>query len=110
METQERNTKQRILKIEDKLQKVREESKIMELTNQIVSSNGTTQIDHLMTITSMSASSPMDNNLNGSFGIPRSPSCSQLLSLNDDEIMTLLDDTSFDINVQDPNHPRHNNL
>ncbi|KAG5627372.1 hypothetical protein H5410_012590 [Solanum commersonii] len=32
---QERNTNQRISKIEDKLQKVREENKIMELTNQM---------------------------------------------------------------------------
>ncbi|KAK6803510.1 hypothetical protein RDI58_001294 [Solanum bulbocastanum] len=67
------------------------------------------QIDPLMNISSMSASVPMDNNVDGSLGIPRSPSFSELLTLNDDEIMTLLDDTSFDINVQDPNH-HHNNL
>ncbi|KAK6804128.1 hypothetical protein RDI58_001912 [Solanum bulbocastanum] len=35
METQERNTKQRISKIEDKLWKVKEQNKIMELTNQM---------------------------------------------------------------------------
>uniref|UniRef100_M1DNB3 Uncharacterized protein n=1 Tax=Solanum tuberosum TaxID=4113 RepID=M1DNB3_SOLTU len=68
------------------------------------------QIDPLMNIPSMSASVPMDNNVDGSLGIPRSPSFSELLSLNDDEIMTLLDDTSFDINVQDSNHHHHNNL
>ncbi|KAG5617593.1 hypothetical protein H5410_017417, partial [Solanum commersonii] len=56
------------------------------------------QIDSLMNIPSMSASMPMDNNVDGSLGIPQSPSFSELLSLNDDEIMTLLDDTSFDIN------------
>ncbi|XP_049389472.1 agamous-like MADS-box protein AGL90 [Solanum stenotomum] len=67
------------------------------------------QIDTLMNIPSMSASAPMDNNVDGSLGIPQSPSFSDLLSLNDDEIMTLLDDTSFDINVQDPNH-HHNNI
>ncbi|XP_049364325.1 agamous-like MADS-box protein AGL80 [Solanum verrucosum] len=68
------------------------------------------QIDPLMNIPSMSASVPMDNNVDGSLGIPRSPSFSELLSLNDDEIMTLLDDTSFNINVQDPNHHHNNNL
>uniref|UniRef100_M1D8Q9 Uncharacterized protein n=1 Tax=Solanum tuberosum TaxID=4113 RepID=M1D8Q9_SOLTU len=68
------------------------------------------QIDPLMNIPSMSASVPMDNNVDGSLGIPRSPSFSKLLSLNDDEIMTLLDDTSFDIDVQDPNHHHYNNL
>ncbi|KAG5627369.1 hypothetical protein H5410_012587 [Solanum commersonii] len=59
---------------------------------------------------SQSALVPMEYNVNGSFGIPQSPSFSELLSLNDDEIMTLLDDTSFDINVPDPNHHHHNNL
>ncbi|KAK4737577.1 hypothetical protein R3W88_001274 [Solanum pinnatisectum] len=68
------------------------------------------QIDPLMNIPSMSASVPMDNNIDGSLGIPRSPSFSELLTLNHDEIMTLLDDTSFDINVQYPNHHHHNNL
>ncbi|XP_049364290.1 agamous-like MADS-box protein AGL90 [Solanum verrucosum] len=68
------------------------------------------QIDSLMNIPSISASVPMDNNVDGSLGIPQSPSFSELLSLNDDEMMTLLDDTSFDINVQDPNHHQHNNL
>jgi len=67
------------------------------------------QIDPSTNILSMSASAPIENNVNGSFGIPQSPSFSKLLSLNDDEIMTLLDDTSFDIHVQDPNH-HHNNL
>ncbi|KAG5632548.1 hypothetical protein H5410_004265 [Solanum commersonii] len=64
----------------------------------------------LMNIPSISASVPMDNNVDGSLGIPQSPSFSELLSLNDDEIMTLLDDTSFNINVQDPNHHHRNNL
>ncbi|KAG5632545.1 hypothetical protein H5410_004262 [Solanum commersonii] len=68
------------------------------------------QTDPSMNIPSMSASVPMDNNVDGLLGIPQSPSFSELLSLNDDEIMTLLDDTSFDINVQDPNHHHHNNL
>uniref|UniRef100_M1E0T7 Uncharacterized protein n=1 Tax=Solanum tuberosum TaxID=4113 RepID=M1E0T7_SOLTU len=67
------------------------------------------QIDPSMNIPSISASMPMENNFNGTFGIPHSPSFSELLSLNDDELMTLLDDTSFDIHVQDPNH-HHNNL
>ncbi|KAK4738310.1 hypothetical protein R3W88_002007 [Solanum pinnatisectum] len=66
------------------------------------------QIDPSTNILSMSAPVPMENNVNGSFGIPRSSSFSELLSLNDDEIMTLLDDTSFDIHVQDPNHHHHN--
>ncbi|KAG5632550.1 hypothetical protein H5410_004267 [Solanum commersonii] len=68
------------------------------------------QIVPLINILSMSASVPMANNVDGSLGIPQSPSFSELLTLNDDEIMTLLDDTSFDINVQDPNHHHHNNL
>ncbi|KAG5627370.1 hypothetical protein H5410_012588, partial [Solanum commersonii] len=69
----------------------------------------TPQIDPLIDIPSMGASVPMDNNVNGLFGIPRSPSFSEFLSVNDDEMMTLLDDTSFNIHVQDPNH-HHNNL
>ncbi|XP_049400069.1 agamous-like MADS-box protein AGL80 [Solanum stenotomum] len=68
------------------------------------------QTNPLTNILSMSASVPMEKNVNGSFDIPRSPSFSELLSLNDDEIMTLLDDTSFDIHVQDPNHHHNNNL
>ncbi|WMV09728.1 hypothetical protein MTR67_003113 [Solanum verrucosum] len=68
------------------------------------------QIDPLMNIPSISASVPMDNTVDGSLGIPQSPSFSELLSLNDDEMMTLIDDTSFNINVQDPNHHHHNNL
>ncbi|KAG5632551.1 hypothetical protein H5410_004268 [Solanum commersonii] len=56
------------------------------------------QIDPSMNIPSMSASVPMENNVNSLFGFPWSPSFSELISLNDDEIMTLLDDTSFDIN------------
>ncbi|KAG5572884.1 hypothetical protein H5410_062650 [Solanum commersonii] len=56
------------------------------------------QIDPSTNIPSMSALVPMENNVNSSFGIPWSPSFSELMSLNDDEIMTLLDDTSFDIN------------
>ncbi|KAG5627373.1 hypothetical protein H5410_012591 [Solanum commersonii] len=68
------------------------------------------QINPLTNILSMSASVPMENNVNRSFDIPRSPSFSELLSLNDDKIMTLFDDTSFDIHVQDPNHHHHNNL
>lgn len=63
------------------------------------------QVDHSMNVPSMSASFPMDNNVNDSFEISRSPLFSQLLNLNDDEIMTLLDETSFDIIVQDSNHP-----
>ncbi|KAG5617592.1 hypothetical protein H5410_017416 [Solanum commersonii] len=55
------------------------------------------QTDPLMNILSMSALVPMDNNVDGSLGIPQCPSFSELLSLNDDEIMTLLNDTSFDI-------------
>ncbi|KAG5568447.1 hypothetical protein H5410_064541 [Solanum commersonii] len=69
----------------------------------------TPQINPLIDIPSMGASVPMDNNVNGLFDISQSPSFSELLSLNDDEIMTLLDDTSFDIHGQDPNH-HHNNL
>ncbi|WMV10899.1 hypothetical protein MTR67_004284 [Solanum verrucosum] len=59
----------------------------------------TPQIDPLIDILFIGASVPMDNNVNVLFGIPRSPSFSELLSLNDDEIMPLLDDTSFDIHV-----------
>ncbi|XP_049390437.1 agamous-like MADS-box protein AGL80 [Solanum stenotomum] len=54
------------------------------------------QIDPLMNIPSMSASVPMVNNVDASLGIPHSPSFSKLLSLNDDEIMTLLDDTAIE--------------
>ncbi|KAG5572883.1 hypothetical protein H5410_062649 [Solanum commersonii] len=54
------------------------------------------QIDPSTNIPSMSASVPMENNVNSSFGIPWSPSFSELMSLNDDEIMTLLDDTLFE--------------
>ena len=53
------------------------------------------QIDPSTNIPSMSAPMPMEKNFNGSFGIPQSPSFSELLSLNDEEIMTLLDDTIF---------------
>ncbi|XP_049393284.1 agamous-like MADS-box protein AGL80 [Solanum stenotomum] len=68
------------------------------------------QIDALMNIPSISPSVPMDNNVDGSLGIPQRPSFSEMLSLNDDDMMTLLDDRSFNINVQDPNHHHHNNL
>ena len=68
------------------------------------------QIDPLINIPPMSSSTPMGDNVDGSLGIPRSTSFSDLLSLNDDELMTLLDDTSFNINVQDPNHHHDNNL
>ncbi|WMV09733.1 hypothetical protein MTR67_003118 [Solanum verrucosum] len=56
------------------------------------------QIEPSTNIPSMSASVPMKNNVNSLFGFRWSPSFSELMSLNDDEIMTLLDDTSFDIN------------
>ncbi|XP_015081309.1 uncharacterized protein LOC107024890 [Solanum pennellii] len=66
------------------------------------------QLDHSMNILSMSASGPVENNVNDSFVIPKSPSFSELLSFTDDEIRTLIDDTSFNTHVQDSN-PHHNN-
>ncbi|XP_010314958.2 agamous-like MADS-box protein AGL92 [Solanum lycopersicum] len=60
-------------------------------------------------ILSMSASEPMENNVNDSFVIQKSPSFSELLSFTDDQIQTLIDDTSFNTNVQESN-PHHNNL
>ena len=85
-------------------------SKITPPMSNLVFTQSAPQIDPLINIPPMSSSTPMGNNVDESLGIPRSPSFSDLLSLNDDELMTFLDDTSFNINVQDPNHHHDNNL
>ena len=52
---------------------------------------------------------PVNNYQNYSDRSSRSPALSEMLDGNDDDVMTLIDDPSFNnIHVQDPNH--HNNL
>ncbi|KAK4379549.1 hypothetical protein RND71_001411 [Anisodus tanguticus] len=68
----------------------------------------TPPMDPSTSIPPMGASTPMNNYQSNSYGFPQSLEFTEMMNWND-EIMTLLDDLSFnDINVEDPNHNNNN--
>lgn len=65
----------------------------------------THQMDHSTNISPIGVSTPMNNNQNNFNNLPNSPSLSGLFNWNNNEAVTLLDDSFFrNINVQDPNN------
>ncbi|MCD7453197.1 hypothetical protein HAX54_020002 [Datura stramonium] len=62
------------------------------------------QIDHLMNMPPIGASTPMNDYQNYFIDFPQGPTMYEMLDWNDDDILALFDDQSFNnINVQDPN-------